>query len=63
MTLRGAASFRRRMRRAALANRDAQRAQTPPLEEQLDELEEDGPMDLEDQLDQALDRAFPRRTS
>jgi hypothetical protein len=25
----------------------------------LDDLEEDGPMDLEDQLDKALDKAFP----
>lgn len=26
---------------------------------ELDELEEDGPMDLEDQLEVALDKAFP----
>jgi hypothetical protein len=25
----------------------------------FDDLEEDGPMDLEDQLDKALDKAFP----
>ncbi len=28
-------------------------------EEQMDGIEEDGPMDLEDQLDVALDAAFP----
>jgi hypothetical protein len=28
-------------------------------EEQWDNLDEDGPMDLEDQLDAALDAAFP----
>lgn len=30
-----------------------------PQDDEFDQYEEDGPMDLEDQLEAALDRAFP----
>lgn len=36
----------------------------PPLhpeQDEWDELEDEGPLDLEEQLDRALDRAFPPR--
>ena len=35
-------------------------AMTPePTEQEWDDYEEDGPLDLEEQLDRALERAFP----